>query len=205
MYKLTVKGVLLEILYSAIEQKQAELEESLTTIHQRQEQIRQDFDCQDNPEKFTQNDSACMQLAELAEQERAVHEEFNILSMISKTDGDFEDIRLAARDAHTCIIDESEFGTTLNTEEAKLNNLADHSDNKYQDLILEYKRLKKMPPDDLSQEELLKLFMSAERKIAKEKIRRDLFTLMAERMLHEFHLKSREDDLYSREPDGLSL
>ena len=204
MYRQIVKGVPLEILYSAIEQKQAELEESLTTIHQRQEQLRQDFDCQDNPEKFTQNDSACIQLAELAEQERTVLEEFNILSMISKTDGDFEDIRLASSDAHTCIIDENEFGTTLSTEEARLNNLADQSDNKYQDLIIEYKRLKKMPPDHLSQEELLRLYMSAERKIAKEKMRRDLFTLMAERMLHEFHLKGREDP-YNLEHDGLSL
>lgn len=194
----------MEILYSAIEEKQTELEESLTTIHQRQDQIRKDFDCHDNPEKFTRNDSACIQLSELAEQERAIQEEIHILSMISKTDGDFEDIRLAARDAHTCIMDETEFGTTLSAEEAKLNNLHDSSDNKYQDLIIHYKRLKKMPPDNLSQEELLKLFMDAERKIAKEKVRRDLFALMAERMLHEFNLKTREDS-FSIDHEGLSL
>lgn len=194
----------MEILYSAIEEKHAELEESLTTVHQRQEQIRQDFSCNEDPESFTQNDSACIQLEELSEQERTIHEELAILTQISQTNGEFENIRLAARDAHTCILNENDFGTSIGAEEEKLNRFADKSDHKYQDLLIEYKRLKKAPPNHISQEELLSMFMDIERKIAKAKTKRDLFVIMAERMLHELNLTQNKEDI-TRDYDGLTL
>lgn len=194
----------MEILYSAIEQKQAEIEESLITIHQRQQQIRQDFKCDEHPEGFTQNDRACIQLQELNDQERAMDEEFTILTQISQTNGEFEEIRLAARDAHTCMLDEGEFGTCMTTEEQKLNQYADACDHKYQDLILDYRRLKKMPPEDKTQEELLSIFMDMELKISKQKIKRDLLTIMAERLVYEMS-RSKQENILSPNADGIAI
>jgi hypothetical protein len=204
VYLQNEKGLDVEILYSAIEEKQAEIEDSLVTIHQRQQQIRQDFKCDENPEEFTKNDRACIQLQELNEQEKVAHEEFDILTQISKTNGDFEEIRLAARDAHTCMLNENEFGTCMGTEEQKLNQYADNCEHKYQECVLDYRRLKKIPPEHLSQEELLSLYMDMERKIAKEKIKRDLFTIMAERILYEMN-RSKQENILDPYIDGIAI
>ncbi|MEC8467433.1 MAG: hypothetical protein VXY83_03655 [Pseudomonadota bacterium] len=182
----------MEILYNAIQEKQAELEESLALIQQKQQLIKDSYQKENHGEEcLTQDDRACIQLEELSMQERAVHEELDILTQISKVNGTFEDIRLAARDAHTSLLESSGIASSLTYEEQKLSDHATKAENKHQELLLKYKRLKKMPPDNLSQEELLRIYLDIEHKIAQEKVRKDLFTFMAEHLLYE---KSRSDD-----------
>tara|TARA_R110000868_G_scaffold218576_1_gene468935 strand:+ start:81765 stop:82352 length:588 start_codon:yes stop_codon:yes gene_type:complete len=195
----------MEILYTAIEEKQAELEESLITVQHQQEHIKQSFERQgQNCHNITQSDQACIRLEELSLQQQGIQEELDILSDISSANDAFEDVRLAARAAHTCILKSDSFGTYLSAEEGKLSRLADRSEMTYQDFIIEYKRIKKSPPEGISQEELLQLYMGYERKIAAERVKRDLFTIMAERLLYEYNICKSEDILHP-EVDGLSI
>lgn len=195
----------MEILYTAIEEKQAELEESLLTIQHRKEHIQRS--CKDVNEEgshnITQNDNAYLRLEELDSKEMQVEIELTILSKLLESGDEFEDIRLAARSAHTCVLEESGF-SSLSVEESGLNQHASESESKYQDLKIEYKRLKKSPPEGLTQEELLLLYMGCERKIAAERIRKDIFTIMAQQLTYEYN-SCKSEDILNPEPNGLSI
>ncbi|MFT7144040.1 MAG: hypothetical protein ACI9TY_000507 [Alphaproteobacteria bacterium] len=196
----------MEILYTAIEEKQAELEESLLTVQHRKEHIKRACDEKSHGKahNFTRQDQENIRLEELSMQENEINVEYDILNDIQANSCNYEDMRLAARSAHTCILENNSLSTSLNAEEDKLERLSSKAERTYQDLIIEYKRLKKSPPAGLTQEELLILYMGHERKIACERVKRDLFTIMAQQLQYE-RSSCKSEDILNPEIDGLAI
>lgn len=176
----------MEILFTALEEKKAELEELLLSIQRRKEQIKEDFEAsaQGDAHNFTQDERTCLLFEELDEQQKKLTVEIEVLHEISAGKEEFEELRLAARNAHTSLLDEDSLSLPEN-EKDKLEDLSTREDEALQDTYLEYKRAKRIEEQGMSQEDILSMFIDLERRMAKHKMKRDLYIIMAEQLMNE--------------------
>lgn len=177
----------MEILYAAVEEKQTELTECLQTLAQRKEDLKQSVGATNPAEKhnFTQSDNIFMLLEDVRNKERKVQKELVVLEHVTTQAEEFDDMRELSALASLALDEAKNNEETLPLIEAGMEKLSEEASNLYHDHVYEYKRLKRIlmanPSDNITFNEMLE----TENKIAKCKIRRDLFTMMTETLRME--------------------